>query len=173
MADSTFLPVDDFPDDLDPEATLAVLDERLLDPTTAPPDLLVDAPPTPPPGRSWAFDFAENQFVQRSSGVAVLRGLPTLRQWIDKCLRTDRGAHPIHSDDYGMIRPFDIIGMPLAAISSDDLHQRVEEALVFHPLIAGVQDFLMDYDPMDTVLNVSFTVVLIDEVLLPVAMSLP
>jgi hypothetical protein len=109
-----------------------------------------------------------NRFVVRSSGIAQTRGLETLRQWIEKALRTERGAHPIHSDDYGMVRPFDMIGMPLAAISSESLQQRIEDALIVHPLIAGVQDFLMDYDPMDTVLNTSFSVVLTDQQVLTV-----
>lgn len=170
MADdlTTFLPEDDFPDDLDPQATLDVLDERLVDPTAPPPDLLVTQGTEAPLGRSWAFNFLTNRFVVRASGVAKTSGLETLRQWIEKCLRTDRGAHPIHSDDYGMVRPFDMIGMPLAAISSEDLKNRIEDALIVHPLIAGVQDFTMTYDPLDTVLEASFDVVLTDQQVLTV-----
>jgi hypothetical protein len=170
MADdlNTFLPEDQFPDDLDPAATLDVLDERLVDPTAPPPDLAITTDTTQSPGRSWSFDFVAERFVVRASGVAQTRGLGTLRQWIEKSLRTDRGAHPIHSDDYGMVRPFDMIGMPLVAISRDSLKQRIEDALVVHPLIAGVQDFAMDYDPLDTVLNASFTVVLTDQQLLTI-----
>lgn len=170
MADdlTTFLPEDDFSGDLDPAATLDVLDERLVDPTAPPPDLTVTTAPPQSPGRSWAFNFVTNRFVVRASGVSQTRGLETLRQWIEKALRTDRGAHPIYSDHYGMERPFDIIGMPLVAINSDDLQQRIEDTLILHPLIGSVQDFAMDYDPLDTILNVSFTVVLTDEQVLTV-----
>lgn len=169
MADgSSFLPEDSFPEDLDPSSTLEVLDERLRDPSTAPPDLIVTEDQAAPLGRSWAFDFASKRFVQRSAGVAQTRGLGTLRQWIEKCLRTDRGAHPIHPDDYGMERPFDLIGQSLASASADDLQARIEDALVFHPQIVAVQDLTLDYDPDDYVLQVSFTVVLTDDQLVAI-----
>lgn len=175
MADNSnvFLPADDFPDDLDPQATLEVLDERLTDPTTPAPDLVVTDTPADPLGRSWAFDFGKNRFVTRASGVAATHGLGTLKTWVEKTLRTARGAHPIHSDDYGMERPFDVIGMPLSMISSQDIEQRVLDAILLHPLITGLSDFHMDYDPLDTILNVSFTVLLEDDVILPMNLTLP
>lgn len=176
MADeptTTFLPEDGFPDDLDPAAALDVLDERLVDPTTPAPDLIVTDAAVDPLGRSWAFDFVANRFVSRASGVAQTHGLATLKQWIEKTLRTARGAHPIHSDDYGMERPFDMIGMPLSMISSQDIEQRVLDAILLHPLITGLSDFQMDYDPLDTILNVSFTVLLEDDVILPMNLTLP
>lgn len=175
MADgSNFLPEDQFPDDLDPSSTLEVLDERLLDPTIAPPDLVVtDAEPAPL-GRSWAYDFSHKRFLQRPGGTVQTRGITTLRQWIEKCLRTDRGAHPIHPDDYGMERPFDLIGQGLASASKDDLQARIEDALTFHPQIVGVQDMDLTYDPDDPSLNVSFTVVLRDDQQIAVTdLSLP
>lgn len=170
MADnsSTFLPADDFPDDLDPSATLDVLDERLVNPGAQPPDLTIDDSPPPPLGRSWAFDFTTNTLVSASSGIAQTTGLGTLRTWCEKALRTDLGAYPIHSDDYGMLRPFDIIGMQLSDISEDDLQDRVTDALTVHPLIDSITDFDMTYDPMDDFLSVTFTVVLIDQQLLVV-----
>lgn len=171
MADdlTTFLPADDFPDDLDPAAALDVLDERLRDPNTQPPDLIVTEADLPPMGRSWAFDFTTNRFVTRSSGVAQTFGIQTLRQWIEQALRTDQGAHPIFSDNYGMVRPFDAIGEPLGAVTSADIEQRVKDALTFHRRIVGVQDFRMTFDQNDDILYISFTAVLSDDELLSIS----
>lgn len=162
---STFLPEPQFPDDLDPQATLDLLDERLVDPSLPPPDLIVTDTPPPPLGRSWAFDFTINRFVVNTSGgISETRGLATLRTWIEKCMRTDRGAHPIHSDDYGMVRPFDMIGMQLADISKTDLEQRIRDALTMHPSILDIDDFDMTYNTDgDDALFVSFTVLLADQ----------
>lgn len=160
----TFLPSQDFPDDLDPARTLDYLDERLRDPGAQPPDLVVSDEPPPPPGRSWSFDFPRKRFVtRRGGGVAKIRGLETLRQWCEKALRTDRGAHPIHSDDYGMVRPFDMIGARIGSGGKDQLRQRVEQCVTFHPRIVGIQDFEVTYDPNDSILSVSFSVVLVDD----------
>lgn len=161
---STFLPEPQYPDDLDPSATLDVLDERLLDPSSPPPDLIVTDDPPPPIGRSWQFDFVANRFVIGSGGIAETYGLATLRVWIEKCLRTDRGAHPIHSDSYGMVSPFDMIGQQLTDVSQSDLEERVTDALTKHPSIVDIQEFSMTYDPIgDTLLSVNFIVVLADQ----------
>lgn len=161
MADQIFLPEDQFPDDLDPQATLDVLDARLRDPSLPPPDLIVTDAPPPPLGRSWAFDFTTNRFVAAANGIAETHGLGTLRTWIEKCLRTDRGAHAIHSDDYGMERPFSMIGTQLTDVSKDDIRIRVTDALTKHPSIADVQDFDMTFAPTDDdALFLDFTVVL-------------
>lgn len=162
---STFLPEPQFPDDLDPQSTLDLLDDRLVDPSVPPPDLVVTDAPPPPYGRSWAFDFVAQRFVvSPSGGIAETRGLATLRVWIEKCMRTDRGAHPIHSDDYGMVRPFDMIGMQLTDISKDDLEDRVRTALTVHPSILDIDDFDMTYaTDGDDALFVSFTVLLADQ----------
>lgn len=161
---STFLPEPQFPDDLDPASTLDLLDARLTDPSLPPPDLIVTDTPPPPLGRSWRFDFVSQRFVSTTSGVAETRGLATLRVWIEKCMRTDRGAHPIYSDDYGMVRPFDMIGMQLSDISKDDLEQRITDALTMHPSIVSIEDFDMTYNTDgDDALFVSFTVILTDQ----------
>lgn len=160
---STFLPESNYPDDLDPEAILDVLDQRLIDPTLAPPDLLVTDAPPPPFGRSWAFDFQASQFVQNISGVAQTYGLISLRGWIEKCLRTDRGAHPVYSDDFGMERPFDMIGMQLSELNPQDLEQRIREALTKHPSIVDIEQFDLLYSADDEFIIVSFVVQLIDQ----------
>lgn len=172
---STFLPEPQYPDDLDPQSTLDALDQRLVDPTLAPPDLLVTDAPPPPLGRSWAYDFQASSFVQGISGVAQTRGISTLKQWVEKCLRTDRGAHPIYSDDFGIVRPFDMIGMALTDVNPDDLEQRIREALTKHPSIADIDDFDMTYSPDgDEFLLVTFTVKLIDQQSIPLlSLQLP
>jgi hypothetical protein len=79
-------------------------------------------------------------------------------------MRTERGAHPIYSDDFGIVRPFDMIGMQLSDISKDDMQQRITDALTMHPSILDIQDFDMTYDTDgDDALFVSFTVILTDQ----------
>lgn len=165
MADTTFLPEPQYPDDLDPAAALDVLDKRLVDPTAAPPDLIVTDDALPPYGRGWAFDFSINRLVvQSGGGVSQTYGLQTLRTWVEKCLRTDRGAHPIYSDEFGMVRPFDMIGQQLTDVSSEDLQERITDALTKHPSIVDVQGFSMTYSTDgDDLLSVSFVAVLADQ----------
>jgi hypothetical protein len=89
------------------------------------------------------------------------RGISTLQGWIEKCLRTARGAHPIHPEDYGIEMPDNAIGR--AHDFDTDLELRIREALQFHPRIADVTDFVREDDPDDEFITVSFTVVLDDD----------
>jgi hypothetical protein len=129
-------------------------------------ELVVPAEPPPPLGRSWAFDFSSGQFVPARAGAPTpTYGLATLRGWIEKCLRTRRGAHPVHDDDYGVDIPDEIWGGNLDHDALGDLAQDVEDALLQHPRIMRVVGFRLEgYDDEEEgALEVSFTVILDDE----------
>lgn len=136
--------------------------------------LLVTDDERPPVGLSWSFDFLHNRFLtSRNRGPLETRDMQTLYGWMEKCLRTDRGAHPVHPPGYGLVRPFDMIGKPVAQAIGTDLEERITDALLFHPRVSAVRDFAFDIDPNDDLILAEFTVVLDDDTELPMQVSLP
>lgn len=131
-----------------------------LDPNANRVDLIVTQATPAPLGRAPKFDFAARAWERApgAQGPVMTHGNETLKNWIEKCLSTARGAHPIHPPGYGLQRPEDLIGGPVTEVPAD-LTQRITDALTFHPRIANVTDFAFDYDPSDDYLAVSFTVV--------------
>ena len=139
------------------------------DPGLVNPDLQLDAalapveetdPEQPQPfGRSWRFDFIAGQFVRDGQAPKVTYELDTLIVWVEKTLRTDRYAHPIYSDEYGMEGPFDVIGNQ----ADDELlaayQDAIETALLVHDRITAVEDFSFTQDPFEEELYGSFTVI--------------
>lgn len=125
-------------------------------------DLIVSTttPQKHPLGRSWVFDWQLKRFVRGNSrSPLVVRGQKTLEQWIEKALSTARNAHPACPRGYG------IEGGPMSLIGGNvghfipDVEKLVRDALTFHPRITDVRDFKQDYDPDDTWVAVSFTVI--------------
>ena len=152
-----------FPDD-ETEVTgaeaLADAEAALLDAPTTDDDLVIPEEEPPPYARSWAMDFTVRNFQVPTGGHGPLetRGLSTLTTWIEKCLRTQVGAHPVHPDGYGIDLPYDLVGQPVETNQAATLYQRIEEALLFHPRITEVTDFESDFDPDDEWISVGFTV---------------
>jgi Protein of unknown function (DUF2634) len=144
---------------LSSDEALAQLEEA-LDPTSGRVDLIVRRDPPVPLGRGWAFDFSRGRFLPAPGGHGAreTHGAATLRGWIEKCLSTDRGAHPIHPPGYGLTRRADLIGGPVAHPPAD-LEDRIRDALTFHPRIVDIVDFGVGWDDNDDYLAVSFTAV--------------
>lgn len=163
----SFLPAEDEP--LDPEEEAAEL-EREFEEFIEDDDLVLTGDEPTPVGRSWAFDFQRQRFMRspRSHGPLETQGIITLRFWIEKCLRTARGAHPIHDEDYGMEHPNRIYGRPLRETQGMDLEQRIRDAVTFHPRITDITDFTTAFNPDEEYLACSFTVLLDDETTLEV-----
>lgn len=142
----------------------------------AEPDVIVSLDDKPPLGRSWEFSFWPPQgFVTKPGGHGPTGtfGEDTLRHWIDKCLHTDRGAHPIHPPGYGVEGAFAMIGRPLESTELATYEGRVRDALLFHPRITDVTDFDMTLDPDEEDVAITMTVVLDDETELSVEVTLP
>lgn len=154
---TTFLPLGDEP--VSAEDELALVDADIL---ALGNEAVVQEDPPPPLGRGWAFDFGGGTGFRsgKGQGPQLTYGIDTLRVWCEKALRTDRGAHPIHPDDYGMDNPYGAIGM--FHDEDPDLEQRVVDALTFHPRITAVRDIVRSYDADDEYLSLSFTIVLDD-----------
>lgn len=157
-----FLPIEDEP--LDAEAAANELERQLEDDSFSDTDLVVEEERAPI-GRSWAFDFGRNSFVvgHKAKSPLETHGIETLRGWVLKCLFTARGAHAIHPDGYGLVQPFDLIGEPVLTAPAADMEERIRDALTFHPRITDVTDFIVDVDPDEEYVEVSFTVELDDE----------
>lgn len=153
----SFLPTDD-----EPQSGQQQLDalQQALDPVASPVDLIVTAAPPPPVGRSYDYSFLSRRFVRAPGGKAPLGtiGESTLKLWVEKCLSTERGAHPIHPPGYGLASLSDLYGGPVTAPPAD-LEQRISDALTFHPRIASVTDFGVTDDPDDEYVSVTFSVV--------------
>ena len=153
-----FLPDLDSP--LVEEADDEAIDDRWQDAD----DLVVAAEPPPPVGRTWAYDYVAGRMLSRGRGPVEVRGIATIKQWVEKCLRTDRGAHAIHPDEYGVEDPFEPVGFALDSADMADYFDRVHDALTFHPRIVDVRDFELDSDSDEEILEVRFTIVLDDYV---------
>lgn len=168
----SFLPLEDEPPSAREQAELA--DEEILAGLTDPDldELPLEQEEKEPIGRSWAFDFAREGFVYGHEvgssatgkhGPLQTYGVATLRTWIEKCLHTARGAHPVHPEDYGLEPLDDIIGGPVLGAPAADIEARVREALTFHPRIDDVTDFRAVIDPDNEYVAVSFSVLIDDE----------
>jgi len=157
---------------LSPEEELAALGASIVSADEG--GIVVSTDERIPIGVSWSFDFLSNEFLTGTSrGPLETRGEHTLYGWMEKCLRTDRGAHPaIHPPGYGLVRPFDMIGLPVAHAVGSDLEARITDALLFHPRIVAVRDFDFQVDPNDDLILAAFTVILDDDTELPVQVTL-
>jgi hypothetical protein len=160
------------PAPVDPLDALADL-ESSFDAQAQPSDLLVIEEAPPPIGRSWAFDFSRGVVLQIGGGALETHGDATLIVWMEKCLRTARGAHPIHPPGYGLLRPSELIGQTLAGAPVAELEERITSALTFHPRISDLEDFDFELDEVNETVSIFFTVVRDDSSRLPVETVLP
>ena len=162
-------PIED-PDELLPVTPETDVDEDITAAEDLPPfddttleDLVVDEPEPEPVGKSWAFDFITGQFFYAAAqGPMTTWAGITLRYWIEKCLRTPRGALPIHDPGYGVEGLSRMVGRGDEEMLAD-LEPRVRDALLFHPRISEVTDFVAEYDPDEEYVEVSFTVITDEE----------
>lgn len=122
-------------------------------------------------GRSWAFDFEQGQFVRWGAAPAETTGQATLRTWIEKAMRTQRFAHVIFSDDYGM-DDVEIVGNQFSSAALARLGDTITDTLTFHDRVQSVTnirarrssadddalEIAFDVQTVDAELNFDFTV---------------
>lgn len=165
MSDQTILPAED--DQLDVDVQLAQVEGDLADDLVEGDefDLVLDEAPDelPPLGKGYAFDFTRRQFVRAGRTPAVTHGDQTLREWVAKAIHTERGAHPIHSDEYGMDDPFRLIGSPVRGAAVAQYEQDLVRCLTTHPRIADVRDFGVTDDEDGKAIWLTFLIVLDDD----------
>lgn len=166
LAVQSILPASDSPTPVDDqlEEIEADLDTLPLQPDDY--DLSVGIDDEPQPiGRGWAFDWERRRFIRAAQGYQPLptQGEQTLREWVAKCMRTQRGAHPVHPEDYGMADPFLLIGLPIEQAPVAQYEDDLKQALTFHPRIADVRDFAATLDRDAGTIALQFTVLLDDD----------
>lgn len=129
-------------------------------------DLVIMEEPDTDPGRSWSFAYESGRYrFSPARGPIETHGEFTLREWIEKCLRTPRGRYPIYSDDYGMENPERGIGEQ-GEEAFENLEGRISDALTYHPRISEIADFefeLQETVDAELIAVVSFTVILDDD----------
>jgi Protein of unknown function (DUF2634) len=165
-------PVD--PDVVTPEEALAASEAGVLaeDEATV---IIEEAPP--PLGQAIAMDFESHSIIADGHGPKLVRRQLALRQWIEKCLRTHRGAHPIHPEGYGMNEAInDLLGQSAGVVSLGEVEEEIREALLFHPSISDVTNFQVAIANPDEVTGdatgeLSFLVVQNDGSVLPLTTS--
>ena len=161
-----------FPDD-DPENEAALLGSDALEEED---ELELTVEPEPEPlGRSAAFDFDTERFRTSGHEPHPTRGLDTLRNWIEKCLRTEEGAHAIHPEGYGLRQSLDAYLNGDSDVSIGELEQDIIDALLYHPAISRVDDMRTEEGETpdgDRAANISFTVVTDDAVTIDIDTTL-
>jgi hypothetical protein len=164
---ASILPAGDQPTDVDDE--LAQIEADLDAIPSQPDDFdMAVLPPEDDPqpiGRGWAYDWESKRFVRAPQGWQPMQtqGEQTLREWVAKCMRTQRGAHPVHPEDYGMDDPFLLVGLPATDAPVGQYEDDLRQALTFHPRIADVTDFSSSVDQDSGTVQLTFTVVLDDD----------
>ena len=123
---------------------------------------LVVEPPPPPLGRTIVLDFNAGGVMMSGRGPMEVRGESNLRVWIEKCLRTHEGAHPIHPEGYGLETPLNAyLGVTASEIEVGEVEDAVRAALVYHPAIDDIEDFEMviNEDEPEAYAEITFNVV--------------
>lgn len=136
-------------------------------------DVEVEEPPAPI-GRSWAFDFTRNEMVMAGRSPLTTVREATLRIWVQKCLNTAEGAHPVCPAGYGLRKPLnDYLGASPDISSIGELEDDVRDALLFHPAITDITDFSVWVNEDDTAqVEMSFAIVLDDAEALDLGLTL-
>lgn len=132
-------------------------------------DLVVAVEPVPI-GRGYAFSPELKSFLLGPNGTGVLTtvGIDTLRNWVVKVLNTQKGAHPIYSDDFGMEDPFALIGEPIMEAAIGEYEQIISDAVTYHPRITGIDNYVANLTATGDGVEVSFDVIMDDDNIVPI-----
>jgi len=141
----------------DPDETLSI-EDALADPDALP----VEQDPPAPLGRAPAIDFVQRRFVPNTAGgPLMIYGIPTLAQWVEKCLRTRRGENPACDPDFGLDALFEDLldGGPFDAAAAAEFEGIAERGLTVHPAVDSIEEWSVDYAPGDDAVLVSLLVI--------------
>lgn len=122
---------------------------------------VTQSPPTPL-GRAPAIDFVQQTFIPNTAGgPLMIYGQDTLRQWVQKCIRTRRGENPACDPNFGLDKLFSdmIDGEPYDESVAAEYEAIVLRALSVHPAIDSIEEWAIDYLDGDDAAFVSFTVI--------------
>ena len=90
--------------------------------------------------KSYLFDFDSGDFVVRDGKLIECDGIDTIKVWIEKILRTEKGRYNIYNNtEYGCHLEDLIIGNSYTVeFIEDELKREIEDALKQNPQITSV-----------------------------------
>lgn len=106
---------------------------------------------------TYAFDFAEGEFIFENGDAVTLTGISALKLWIEKMLRTQAGRYRLYrGKEYGANIEDLVIGKSYKYdFAESELKREIETALLRHDDIQSIDSF--SATKQGTVLNISFT----------------
>ena len=93
--------------------------------------------------KSYLFDFTTGDFVVRDGKLIECDGIESIKVWIEKILRTEKGRYQIYDNtEYGCHLEDLIIGNSYTAeFIEAELKREIEDALKQNPRITSVTNF--------------------------------
>ncbi len=93
--------------------------------------------------KSYLFDFTTGDFVVRDGKLIECDSIESIKVWIEKILRTEKGRYPIYDNtEYGCHLEDLIIGNSYTAeFVEAELKREIEDALKQNPQITSVTNF--------------------------------
>lgn len=93
--------------------------------------------------KSYLFDFTTGDFVVRDGKIIKCDGIESIKVWIEKILRTEKGRYPIYDNtEYGCRLEDLIIGNSYTTeFIEAELKREIEDALKQNPRITSVTNF--------------------------------
>nr|DAM70734.1 MAG TPA: Protein of unknown function (DUF2634) [Caudoviricetes sp.] len=106
---------------------------------------------------AYKFDFEKGEFVFKNKDAVVLTGYDALKQWIEKCIRTQLNRYPMYKGTgYGANIKDLVIGKSYRFdFAESELRREVETALLKHDDIYKLENFRAVKN--GDVLNIEFT----------------
>ena len=113
--------------------------------------------------KSYLFDFDRGDFVVRDGKLVECDGIDSIKVWIEKILRTEKGRYTIYADtEYGCHLEDLIIGNSYTVeFIEAELKREIEDALKQNPQISSVTNFHITRNT--NAITVTLEVVLNDE----------
>ena len=113
--------------------------------------------------KSYLFDFTTGDFIVRDGKLIECDGIESIKVWIEKILRTEKGRYPIYDNtEYGCHLEDLIIGNSYTAeFIEAELKREIEDALKQNPRISSVTNFKITRNK--NAITVTLEVVLNDE----------
>lgn len=104
-----------------------------------------------------AFDFERGEFKLKNGAPVVLTGVEALKQWVQKCLRTQLGRYAIYDGtEYGANIEDLVIGNSYGFdFVESELRREIETALLRNEDIYSMSDFAITKRGSE--MNVAFT----------------
>lgn len=94
-------------------------------------------------GKSYLFDFENNEFVLRGGKFVEIEGQDVLKQWIEKCVRTEKNKFKVYNDEtYGAPTEELLRNRNMArALAESEFERELTESLQQHFMIQDVANF--------------------------------